>query len=419
MRILIISAAFPPFKAPEADHMLHLSQQLSDRALDVHVLTTRGNVAKADFSFKIHPVMRNWSWADLPRFVNFVRRCTPDAVLLHYIGWLYNNHPMITFAPTLVKTVLPGVRFVAQISNVSGADLGKCSVVTRAVRKGMKLWAHAKGVDWEYGTLLRDSSRVSLLSDHHRAKLAKIYPAIDQKYVLIPPPPFMYISPDNNGESRWRGREALGVNANDFIVMFFGRIYPTKGIETLLRAFQIVSSKRRNARLAIVGGIVAHKYPDHPFYAQELDALAVELGIDNKVRWTGEYAWDSDDGSTYLRAADVCVLPFDNGVRLNNSSFAAAASHGVPIITTNGTTLERQFVHEENAYLCSPRSPEALARAIETLMDQPALRQRLRSGALKLAQEWFSWERVGEKGSSMSCRVPQKMKLCVSPMNFC
>ena len=42
----------------------------------------------------------------------------------------------------------------------------------------------------------------------------------------------------------------------------------------------------------------------------------------------------------YLCAADICVLPFNVGVRLNNSSFAAAAAHGLPIVTTRGEMLE-------------------------------------------------------------------------------
>ena len=47
--------------------------------------------------------------------------------------------------------------------------------------------------------------------------------------------------------------------------------------------------------------------------------------------------------------------------------------------------------------MIAPKSPEAMAAAIKTLMDNPELRERLRKGALKLAQEWFSWESATER----------------------
>jgi glycosyltransferase involved in cell wall biosynthesis len=77
---------------------------------------------------------------------------------------------------------------------------------------------------------------------------------------------------------------------------------------------------------------------------------------------------------------------------MNNSTFAAAAAHGLPIISTRGKTLERFFLHGENVFLCPPRDPEAPAATIQTVTDRAELRGHLASGALKLAGEWFSWD---------------------------
>jgi polysaccharide biosynthesis protein PslF len=125
--------------------------------------------------------------------------------------------------------------------------------------------------------------------------------------------------------------------------------------------------------------------------------LASELNITQMVTWTGEFDWDSELPSLYLRASDLCVLPFNSGVMLNNSSFAMTASYGLPIITTKGETLEAPFVHEENVCLCAPKNPDELAMAIEVLIEQPHFRKRLADGALRLAREWFSWERAIER----------------------
>jgi glycosyltransferase involved in cell wall biosynthesis len=147
----------------------------------------------------------------------------------------------------------------------------------------------------------------------------------------------------------------------------------------------------------MAGGVPAHLYEQRLSYLKELEELARTLGIENEVVWTGGWDWDRGVESLYLHAADVCVLPFDDGVSMHNSTFAAAAAHGRPIISTRGKTLERFFLHRENVFLCPPRDPEALAEAIQTLMDRAELRERLGAGALTLSREWFSWDRAVER----------------------
>jgi glycosyltransferase involved in cell wall biosynthesis len=304
-------------------------------------------------------------------------------------GPLYNWHPMITVVPTISKALLPAATFVTQFENVFPPPRST-SLRVRAVRKGLSLWLKFGA----FGTLLRDSDRLIVLSSHQLQTLSKRCPAVDSKSICIPPPPLVFMSEDN-GASRQRGRERLGVQPDDFLLVYFGYIYASKGVETLLEAFHRVASRRSQIRLIMVGGNV--EFPSHISYGREMSALSKQLGIDDKVIWTGAYATETDEASVYLRAADVCVLPFNDGVRLNNSSFAAAAAHGLPIITTQGAMIEPPFMHQKNVFLCPPQNPEAMAAAIETLMDSPDLRRRLRIGALELAREWFSWESAIER----------------------
>ena len=394
MKVLIITAAFPPMRAGEADQALHLSRHLAKRGLDVHVLTTIGCVGTSSFPFKVYPIMRDWSWKDLGRLARFLRSCNPDAALLMYIGWIYNNHPMITFAATLSKRLLPRPVFVTQFANVTGAVLQQGNILGRLFAQGMQLWAGAKGANREYGTLLRDSDKVIVLSEHHKGELSRNYPSLDGKSVLIPPPPIMAVCSCDGGDVRQRGREALEIKSNEFLLVYLGYIYPGKGIATLLKAFQVLSRRRTEIRLILVGGVIARKDLDHPAYSDHLLELSKQLGIEDRITWTGGYSWESYDASLYLRAADAFVLSSDVGVQLNNSSFAAAAAHGLPIVATRGSILENPFVHRENVLLCPPKNPELMAAAIEALMDESALREQLRAGALRLAEEWFSWEKA-------------------------
>ncbi|BFU93656.1 MAG: hypothetical protein NTNFB02_03780 [Nitrospira sp.] len=397
MKVLLITAAFPPMRAGEADHALNLSRQLGQKGLDVHVLTTKGHEEPVNEPFTAYPVMTDWSWSDLPRLITFMKRCSPDVVFLIYIGWIYNEHPMMTFAPTICRALLPRVRFVTLFEYPHGWTPGKWSMLTRGLRKAVQQWAGPRDVDYEFGSLLRDSDAVIVLSNHHRIRLMLHGPDVQAKSVLVPPPPLLRMSPEDGGISRHRYREKLGIASDDFLVAYFGYIYPSKGVETLFKAFQLVSNQRSNTRLIVIGGILDREYPERPFYARELRELPEQLGIQQKIIWIGEYATDSDEASLFLRAADTCVFASDHGIFLNNSSFAAAAAHGLPIIATKGSMVEDPFIDRENVFLCPPKSPESMAAAILAIMDTPDLKDRLHQGALALASEWYSWEKAVDR----------------------
>jgi glycosyltransferase involved in cell wall biosynthesis len=172
-------------------------------------------------------------------------------------------------------------------------------------------------------------------------------------------------------------------------------VYAEKGIETLFKAFQLLISQKSNTRLVMIGGSKGENHSSP--YLEGLHDFAKQLTIEDKLIWTGEYASDSDEASLYLSAADACVFPFKYGVTLNRSSLAAAAAHGLPVITTRGNALESPFLDQENLLLCPPEEPNSLALAIASVMDNRALRQRLRTGALKLAAEHFSWDKAVDR----------------------
>ncbi len=393
MRVLVISGAFPPMPLAEANHALHLAGAVARHGADVHVLTTRG-AATEEFPFRVHPIMDNWSWTGVPRFVRFIRWCSPDAVLMIYIGFIYGDHPMMTFAPTIAKAVRPEIRFITQLENVMGVRTDCCQYRTRIARRLVKEWAGAEDVDYDFGTLLRDSDRVIVLGGRHEAELVKRYLPLAKKTALIPPPPIVRVRESANGSARQAGRDWLGLKPDEFVLVYFGYIFRNKGLETLLRAFHQVRDRARSARLVIAGGVPAHLREERVSYVKMLKTLAGSLGIQDDVVWTGFLPWNTDEASLCLHAADVCVLPFDDGVSMNNSTFAAAASHGLPVITTRGALVESPFRHEDNVMLCPPRDPEALATAIETLMNRTELRERLAAGARAMTEEWFSWDRA-------------------------
>ena len=389
-KVLVISGVFPPTKVAEGDHVLHICRKLAERDFVVEVLTRQGSAEGVGQSIRVHPAMSKWDWSELPRLVRVAKQCAPDIVFLWFVGHTYDFHPMVSFVPTILKRVLPDVTVVTQITYPIGSRPWQHSVVTRVIRKAVKTVVGSADVDYEYGTLLRDSDRIIVMATSHLKVFAHILPQVTAKSVLIPPPPLLLMSPAA-AEVRARGRQALGVADGDFVFAYFGRLRRGKGLETLLEAFRSVHARHSNAKLAIIGGADENWFRDD-WRVEHLHELARAWGIEKAIIWTGEYPWDSDLGSTYLRAVDAAVLPFDAGVDLNNSSFAAVAAHSLPTITTRGEALEEAFLDGDNVVLCPPLDPAATAAAMERVLGDAELRQRLRSGIEALARDWFSWD---------------------------
>ena len=160
--------------------------------------------------------------------------------LLIYTDRDYDRHPMITFASSLSKVLLPSVPFVTLLETEYISR--QASVPTRAILKVASQLAGARRLDYVFGTLLSKSDRIIFLSERHLRKLSGLF--ADGKGLVIPPPPLMRICPENNGAARQRGREALGVKPEEFLFAYYGYVYAEKGIETLFKAFQILNAKK-------------------------------------------------------------------------------------------------------------------------------------------------------------------------------
>ncbi len=377
-----------------SDYAFWLCRRLAAAGLEVEVVTSQIEGLVGDPAFRVFPLMKRWSWREMPRLLRFLRRSKPDLVNLHFQNEIYHNHPMISLVPVLVKRQQPAPRVVTHFETPDALRLRRQPRRVRAVRRALVRWFRAHGLDYGYGGVLTHSDAVIVLSERHQRTLEEVRPGVGGKCVLIPPPPNLRFFPGGAAEARQRGRELLGIPPGDEVIAFFGYLYPGRGLETLFQAFALLAGRRPGVRLLVIGGDnqVSLRVQNRPNYLAELQELAQKEGVADRVIWTGYCAPENDRGSLYLYSADLCALPFDYGICLNNSSFAAAAAHGLPIVTTRGLTLEAPFADGENVLLCRPKDPPALAGAIEAVLAGPAWKRKLGAGALALAEEWFSAE---------------------------
>ena len=180
-----------------------------------------------------------------------------------------------------------------------------------------------------------------------------------------------------------KNRELLkkhNLTSEDKIILFVGgldRAHYFKGVEVLLRAVAGLRLKIKDLRLLIVGeGDLKPKYK----------RLAGDLGIGDRVIFAGKVSDEELPG--YYNLADVFVLPSTDSSEAFGLVLLEAMAGGLPIITTNVVGSASLIGAKKAGIIIPPNNPEALANAIQKLLEEKPLYQRLQENGKKFAEEF-------------------------------
>lgn len=196
-------------------------------------------------------------------------------------------------------------------------------------------------------------------------------------------------------------RTIAGWPADAVVLGFFGRLQQWKGVEVFLRAAATVARGRSNVRIAIVGGAL---YGRDEQYAASLPGLAAQLGIADRVHFTGH----RDDALALMASCDVVahasLQPEPLGMVVPE---AMALGRAVVASRTRGP--EEVIDHGNTGLLVPPGDEQALAGALSVLVDDADLRVRLGSRAQKAAHSYWSADRMASEFADVYrdlCRAP-------------
>lgn len=152
------------------------------------------------------------------------------------------------------------------------------------------------------------------------------------------------------------------------VVGLVGRLQPWKGQDRLLRAQALLRKRGYEIHTVIVGG---DAYGFSSEYAGSLRPLVSSLGLDGAVTLTGQVA----DAGPYIEGMDILVNASDPepfGIVL-----LEAMARGVTVVAVNSGGPAEFIKHERTGMLARSGQPEALADALQSLLDSPGLRQAL------------------------------------------
>ncbi len=177
-------------------------------------------------------------------------------------------------------------------------------------------------------------------------------------------------------------RDRLGLDNGKYII-FVGRLEPLKGLDILLDALAILVRRERDVRLLIAGGNLDSEV------ARQLRHCVETFKLDDHVRFLGPV--DQKELPYYYCAANLCAMP--SFYESFGMVAIEAMACGTPVVASRAGGLQFTVLDGESGYLVAPGNAVPLAIAIERILNNPELGQRLGSAAAIVAKA-YSWENV-------------------------
>lgn len=193
------------------------------------------------------------------------------------------------------------------------------------------------------------------------------------------------------GLYRRRAEQAVPSLREPYTLLFFGRIWPYKGLQYLIEALPAVAEKFHKVKLIIAGrGENLNSYFPSGYDTQRFEVI-------------NQFISDEDVVKIFQRAT-VTILPYIEA----SQSGVAAISYGMetPVIASNVGGLSEIVHHGSDGFLVPPRDSQALANAIIELLGDWGLQQRMRTAASKRCLNDLNWSKI----ASQTADVYHKLK---------
>ncbi|MEE8574848.1 MAG: glycosyltransferase [Thermodesulfobacteriota bacterium] len=210
------------------------------------------------------------------------------------------------------------------------------------------------------------------------AKHIVIYNAFDEKHFNIE-------------KSRESVRSELGYSKDDIVIGIVARLVAHKGHRFLFEALREVKKRHGEIKLLVVGN-----GPEKS--ALEKMAASCELHAN--------FLTDRDDVPELMRAMDIFVLPSLRepfGITVLEALYS-----GLPVIGTNAGGIAEIIEDGETGLLVPPAGPEAIEKALLTLIENPSIAEGLARRGREVVLTRFSGVRYAEQTQRLYTSLANK-----------
>jgi glycosyltransferase involved in cell wall biosynthesis len=188
-----------------------------------------------------------------------------------------------------------------------------------------------------------------------------------------------------NTINRNHAREILELDHTDFIYLYFGTIWPYKGVTNLAKTFSAIDNDC--TKLVIAG---------NPRDTKELSAINKVANEDDRINFFPSFISDNDL-QTYLNAADVIVLPFRE--IFNSGSAVLAITFGKPVIAPRLGCLP-ELLESSGNILYEASQPDGLSIALKHACEMKESLHKIESCNLE-ASAIIDWKWIADETTKL------------------
>jgi glycosyltransferase involved in cell wall biosynthesis len=183
----------------------------------------------------------------------------------------------------------------------------------------------------------------------------------------------------------------FNLNKECLEVLFFGRLENYKGIDTLVRAYEILKKENLKIKLTIAGRGKIDK---------DLENKINELGIIFKNYWIS-----NEELCQLIENCDVLVAPYKNATQSGMVSVALA--YGVPIIATKVGSFSEYIKDGVNGFLIDVDDYFTLAERLKILYQNRWLFMEMAQKAKEIGK-LYKWNSIMKKAIDLYKNYTQK-----------
>lgn len=204
------------------------------------------------------------------------------------------------------------------------------------------------------------------------------------KTTVIPPTINPYFL--NAALTRNQAKESFGFTSTTTLLLFVGRFVLYKGLRTLLQVFQQIHTHNPSVHLALVGSGPMKPYLHEMSKHLKISTAVHFLGILPRRRLRDAYT-----------ACDIFILPSRSRSEAFGIVQLEAMAQEKPVVATTVGGVPYVVRNEKTGLLVPPKDINALKTALQRLIENPELRQRLGRAGRKRVLDHFTREPTTRK----------------------
>ncbi|MFI4868538.1 MAG: glycosyltransferase family 4 protein [Steroidobacterales bacterium] len=233
------------------------------------------------------------------------------------------------------------------------------------------------------------SSRVIVMAEKGRELLRTVYRLPAEKIEVIPhgTPDVAFVEPDE-------AKVAYGF-AGRPVILTFGLLSPSKGIEVMIDAMPVILKSRPDAVYVVLGATHPNLVRDQgEAYREGLVARVRALGIEDHVVFLDQFV-DQATLLGFISMSDVYVTPYLNEAQMTSGTLAYSFGLGKAIVSTPYWHA-RELLADGRGILVPFGDAPAIGRAIAALLTDDTRRSAMRNRAYASSRSMI-WPRIAER----------------------